>query len=237
MGNEYTENNSRRKIQRIVLWTLAVILAVVVTFVIFHKFSESRAVGVVDEAEFQYAKQPTIGSTRAPVNMVEFADFKCPACKKFAQSIIPRLQKDFIDSGVVQLHFINYPIVSPKVDSMTAALAGEAIYKQNPAEFWKFYKAVYAAQGDEGTNWATADFLVQLAKKSNLHVNDEQLRKEIENRTFAEDVKNDKAIVTKLGIHSTPTIYINGKKLSNDTAFDYAALKAEILQSKDEKKK
>ncbi|BAU28720.1 protein-disulfide isomerase [Aneurinibacillus soli] len=237
MGNKDAENKNRRKMEKMVLWTLAFVLVVVVAFVSMNAFYKSRVSATVDEAEFQYKKQPTIGSASAPVNMVEFADFKCPACKQFAESIMPRLQKDFIDSGVVQLHFINYPVISPKADSTTAAMAGEAIYKQNPAEFWRFYKVVYAEQRDEGTNWATADFLVQLAQKSNLHVNYQQLKKDIENNTFAEDVKNDKAIVTKIGIHSTPTVYINGKKLSDDATFDYAAIKAEILKSQGESKK
>ncbi|GIM45135.1 putative disulfide bond formation protein D [Collibacillus ludicampi] len=228
------ELETTRKTQRLIEWTLAVIFVVSVALIIMHAISRPQDDQTVDVKEFQYDKHPSIGSKDAPVKIVEFADFKCPACKEFDQTILPQLKKDFIDNGTVQFYYINDPIISPNADSRTAAMAGEAVYRQNPEEFWKFYEAVFAHQGDEHTNWATSDFLVQIAKQSNLKVDYDKLKKDIDNNTFAQDVKNDEDIAEKLGVNSTPTIYINGKEVSDNDTFTYSAIKEAILKAKGE---
>jgi protein-disulfide isomerase len=223
-----------KKIQRLMGWTLAIIVVVCLAFIAFNAASGPDTGKAVDTKEFHYDKQPALGAQSAPVKIVEFADFKCPACRQFEQVIIPQLKQDFVDNGTVQLYFINYPIISPDADSRTAAMAGEAVFHQNPAEFWKFYEAVYAHQGDEHVNWATADFLVQVARQSNVAVDYEKLKKDIDSNTFAQDVRQDEAIVGKLGVGGTPTIYINGIEVPVNDTFNYEALKEAIVKAKGE---
>lgn len=228
------EMEKTKKTRRLMGWTLALVLIACAALIAFGVASGPQTEKTVDAKEFQYGKQPALGSESAPVKIVEFADFKCPACKHFDQTILPQLKKDFIDKGEVQLYFINYPIISPEADSKTAAMVGEAIYRQKPEEFWKFYEAVYARQGDERTNWATPDFLVQIAREANLTLDYTKLKKDIENNTFAQEVQADEAIVKKLGVDGTPAIYINGKAISAEDTFDYRALKEIILKAKGE---
>jgi protein-disulfide isomerase len=222
----------KNKVQQLMTWTIGVVLLAVVVLLFVNSLSTPKTGATVDAQEFQYEKQPSMGATDAPVKLVEFADFKCPACKQFDQTILPQLKKDFVDTGVVQMYFINYPIISPNADSRTAAIAGEAVYNQNPAEFWKFYEAVYAHQGDERNNWATPDALVQIAKQANLNLDFDNLKKDIEDQRFGQAVKDDEAIVGKLGVNSTPTIYLNGQPVSENDTFNYSAIKALIEKSK-----
>ncbi|WP_186446280.1 DsbA family protein [Paenibacillus cremeus] len=229
------EAEKRKRTQWLMGWSLAIILVGFVSLIIYSVASKSSPSGhIIDAKEFQYDQQPALGYKDAPIQIVEFADFKCPACMQFDKTIIPQLKKDFIDNGTVQLHFINFPIISPNADSTTAALAGEAVYHQSGEEFWKFYDAVYAKQGDEQTNWATEDYLVQIAKDANLKLDFDKLRKDIHDKTYAKDVSSDKAIAAKLGVNGTPTIYINGKAVSGPDTFNYNAIKNAILMAKDE---
>lgn len=208
-------------------WTIVTIL--IVSIIIITFFSSAKS-GKIDNAEqFIYEKQPALGSKDAPVKIVEFADFKCPSCKEFDQKIFPVLKKDFIDNKIVQYYFINSPILSQ--DSRTAAMASEAVYSQNPKAFWKYYDAIFAYQKNEHLNWATSDYLVQIAKQSNIQVDYDKLKKDINNKIFVQAVKDDEAIGRKLGINSTPTIYINGKKVSSKDTFNYSALKALIIKT------
>jgi protein-disulfide isomerase len=225
--------NQEKRTQRLVGWTLVVLLLVGAGIILLvSNLSGSQGGKKIDTSIFAYANQPAIGAQNAPIKIVEFADFKCPSCKQFDQTVFPQLKKDFIDKGDVQLFFMNYPIISPDTDSRTAAMAGEAVYHQNPAEFWKFYEAVYAAQGDENTNWATSDFLVQVARQAQLKVDYAKLKKEIDDQAYAQNVKEDEAIADKLGVNSTPTLFINGKMASDDITFDYDSLKNELLRIK-----
>ncbi|RTE10991.1 DsbA family protein [Paenibacillus whitsoniae] len=249
MSNAKVERNSykrqlqqgaekKKRIQRLMGWSLAIIVLAFISLIVYSIASpSSKSNQLVDSTEFQYEQQPALGSKDAPVKIVEFADFKCPACMQFDKTILPKLKKDFIDSGIVQLHFINFPIISPNGDSRTAALAGEAVYRQNPEAFWKFYEAVYAKQGDEQTNWATVDTLVQIAKDANLKLDWDKLKRDIDQQTYAQDVKSDEAIAAKLGVNSTPTVYINGRAVATQDTFNYNAIKEAIGKAQGESAK
>ncbi|WP_134703335.1 thioredoxin domain-containing protein [Ammoniphilus sp. YIM 78166] len=235
MGKKKTkkqvEAEKAKQSQRLMGWTLGLILLLCVGAILYSAFSGPKTKSALDEAVFQYDQQPLLGSKDAPVRIVEFADFKCPSCRLFDQDILPLVKKDFIDTGIAQFYFINYPIVSPNGDSTTAAIAGEAVYNQNPEAFWSFYDAVFANQQDEKTTWATPDTLVQIARKANLPINFDQLKKDIEDSQFAEQVKGDIAIGNRAGVRGTPTLFINGKELPIQDTFNYEAFKAAILEA------
>lgn len=237
MGKKNRKNVDQRKGKtnpsnqaRLMGWTLVVILIASIGAILYKAASGPPTSQVVQAEEFQYEKQPMLGSKDAPIKIVEFADFKCPSCKAFDQEILPLLKKDFIDQGIVQFYFINYPIVSPNADSRTAAIVGEAVYNQNPEAFWEFYEEVYSNQQQESLTWATSDFLVQLAKEANLPLDFNKLKEDIDQEAFAEHVNEDMAIGNRVRVNGTPTVFMNGKELSVQDTFNYDALKDLINQ-------
>jgi protein-disulfide isomerase len=40
-----------------------------------------------------------LGRSDAPLTMVEFTDYECPFCRRFAAEVWPKLKKDYIDTG------------------------------------------------------------------------------------------------------------------------------------------
>src|SRR4051812_10050593 len=48
------------------------------------------------------------GKPDAPVQVVEYADFQCPACARFFQLLEPTLDQHYINSGKVQLIFHDF---------------------------------------------------------------------------------------------------------------------------------
>lgn len=234
-GKNYKDRNKNAKQTQLMTWTLVVILVACIGAILYNAISgpSPKTEQAVSEEIFQYDQQPMLGSKDAPIRMVEFADFKCPSCRDFDQQILPLLKKDFIDQGLVQFYFINYPIITPNGDSRTAAIAGEAVHNQNPEEFWKFYETLFTNQQDEKLNWATPDFLVQSAKDTDLKIDFDKMRKDIDQKAFEENVKADMAIGNQVGVDGTPTVFINGKQIAIQDAFNYEALKKIILQEKD----
>lgn len=71
----------------------------------------------------KYEKQPHLGSESAKVKVIEFADFKCPACKNWTASYLDTFIKDYVDSGKVQFYFMNFAFIDR--DSYLAASAGK----------------------------------------------------------------------------------------------------------------
>ncbi|WP_019639862.1 DsbA family protein [Paenibacillus fonticola] len=162
------------------------------------------------EEAFAYASLPVLGNPDAPVKIVEFGDYKCPACSNFNELIKPQIQSDYIEQGKVAFYFMNYPFLDR--DSDTAALAAQAVYHQNKEAFWDYFDALYKNQGDENEEWATVDFLVELAEKESIAIDYDLLRKDIEERTYLKDVEEHRNKASELRVSGTPTLFINGKE-------------------------
>ncbi|MFX3624759.1 MAG: DsbA family protein [Ectobacillus sp.] len=196
------------------------ILAGTIAYSIFEKKKESKT------DPFNYANQQTLGDKEAPVHIVEFGDFKCPACKTWDLSVLPQLKKEYIDTGKAQLHFINFAFIGK--DSVLAAQAGEAIYKQSEEAFWKFYDEIYQNQQNEKTEWLTKDYITKVVQDKLPEVNMEQFQKDLESKEMKDEVQKDIDIALKLKVQVTPSVYVNGKQANPD----YESIKNAIEGSK-----
>ncbi|WJV31839.1 thioredoxin domain-containing protein (plasmid) [Rossellomorea sp. AcN35-11] len=118
----------------------------------------------VEEFDLATENDPFLGKEEAPVEIVNFSDFKCPWCKKWEQEVLPQIQSDYINEGEAKVVFKHLPFLAE--DSMTGALAGEAIYQQKPDLFWKYIELMFKNQKNgHNEKWITHDFLMDLAKK------------------------------------------------------------------------
>ncbi len=163
--------------------------------------------------------QPSLGESNAPVKLAVFEDFKCPACLNFEENVFPQLKRDFVDTGEVEVFFFNYPFIGP--DSTTAAVAGECAYNQNAAAFWDYKTTIYRSQGPERETWATPARLVELARDYVPALDAGALETCLNENRYAEAVASDLATGERLGVNSTPSVFVDGTKLS---APSYGAL-------------
>lgn len=208
----------RKKMRRLIWGTGIVIVALIIAALIFTPRQQTT---------FKYDQIPTLGKTDAPIKIVEFGDYKCPVCKDFSQQIETKLKKDYVDKGTVSFSFMNFTIISE--DSMTAALAAQAVYHQNKDAFWNYYDAIYTNQGAETVAWATPDYLVELAKRENLPLDYDLLKKDIVNGTYESEVDAHNVKARQLNLTSTPSVFINGVPFKD--IFNYDALKKAIEQA------
>lgn len=220
--NDRSENPMRRTMVTIgaIVGGAIVVVAAVVLIV-------TRSSGR-DPVTFDYASLPRLGNVHAPVKVVEFADFKCPACKYFHDNVFPQMQRTYIDTGEVRFYFMNFPFIGP--DSTTAALAGMAIFHQNASSFWDYYSAMYDNQGDERTEWATPTFILRLATHYVSGINYTLLGQEIAQQKYASEVKAQYSRGETLGVNSTPTLFINGHEFLDFSS--WPALQAAIEKYK-----
>ncbi|MDN4106690.1 DsbA family protein [Paenibacillus polymyxa] len=172
---------------------------------------------------FKYKEQPHIGNSNAKVKVIEFGDFKCPACKKWTSENFNKFKREFIDTGKVEFYFMNYAFIDR--DSYLAGAAGESIYHQNNEKFWEFYELLYKNQGKETEIWATPTFLIQLVKDNIKGIDQKQFELEVKNHTYLHSVKEDYKIGGFYGVNGTPTFIVNGKILRSSS---YEDIKASI---------
>lgn len=88
------------------------------------------------------------GPLDAAVTVVEFSDFGCPFCAKFALTTYPSLHKEFVETGKVRWIYIPFVMgMFPNGDQ--AALAAECAAEAGDAAFWKMHDELYETQ----TTW------------------------------------------------------------------------------------
>ncbi len=166
----------------------------------------------VEQDQFRLASQPSKGDPDAPVKVVEFGDYKCPFCKFFHEEVVSRLNQ-YIVSREIEFYFINFQFLGP--DSTTAGIAGECVLNQNEEAFWQYHDAMYANQGPESQIWATPEFILSLVRQNVDGINESELEQCIANSTYRSAVEQDRQIGSASGVQGTPTIFVNGQKVSD----------------------
>ena len=145
------------------------------------------------------AGSPMRGSPMAPVTLYEFSDFQCPHCKIAA----PILKKTVEESnGKVKLVFKQYPLpMHPK--AREAAKAAVAADKQG--KFWEMHDLLFENQ----ERLQTADFAAY-AKKLGLDV--ARFKADMKAKATETKIEADIAEGKKVGVDSTPSIYVNQRR-------------------------
>lgn len=165
---------------------------------------------------------PARGKADAPVTVVEYADFQCPACGVFATTMEAGIVKDYIDTGKVRLVFHDFPLPQ-HANAIPAAEAARSAADQGA--FWPYHDLLYAKQAE----WENSpDPLALFAAYA------EQLKLDRGKFEAAFNSHTHRATITQLyqdsssgGVNQTPTFVIDGKAYyANElrTAID-AALK------------
>jgi protein-disulfide isomerase len=162
------------------------------------------------------ASGPAHGPTDATVTIVEFGDLECPACKA-AQ---PNLNKLLQEEPKVKLIFQNFPLETVHKWAMLGAKYVDCIGRESNDTVFKFINTVYEHQGEITPE--TADSMLKgYAKEAGANPDTTAVcaaKPETEKH-----VRESLALGTTLGVNSTPTFFINGRKVigfGNSTPYE-----------------
>lgn len=148
------------------------------------------------------AGSPLRGDPSAPVTIVEFGDFQCPNCARFARNTEPQLEKEYFDTGRANMVFKHVPIRGP--DSVTASIAAQCAGDQG--KFWEFHDLLYENQQAENSGWADAGNMKEFA--SELRLDRTEFDSCLDNKNYKTFVENDFAFAREIGVSGTPSFVI-----------------------------
>ena len=157
-------------------------------------------------AKFDLKNAPLFGDPNAPITIVEFADFECPVCRNLHEVIRGLLPK----YPQVKLIFKDFPLDNIHPWARTAALAGRCTYQQNPKAFWQLYDLIYDNQDIISASNAY-EKMVEYAEKAGLST--ESFKACLSSPQAATAVDASVANAKLLDIRSTPTLFVNGRRL------------------------
>ncbi len=164
--------------------------------------------------------QPSKGNPAALVTIVEFTDFECPSCGGL-QPILEELMKEYGDR--VKLVVRDFPLNQHK-HAMKAAEAAEAAREQG--RYWEYMALLFQNQ-----KALEVENLKEYA--SQLGLDRAKFDEALDSGRFREKIQRDIQDGTRLGINSTPSVFINGRLVREKTIESLkAALEAALKETK-----
>lgn len=163
------------------------------------------------------------GPDSAPIKLLVFSDYMCPACTQFTTRVEPPLRAEFIENGQVQLVYYDFPLGGGHRWSFIASRAARCAGDEG--KFWEYHDLLFARQRDwMYTNKAPVEDLEKLG--ATLGLGDE-FRKCLRSDKYQDVVTYNRALGETLGVRGTPTLFMNGRQLRDEWG-DYDALKLRI---------
>jgi protein-disulfide isomerase len=159
--------------------------------------------------------QPERGPKDAKVTIVEYSDFQCPFCARVYTTFENEVLKEYGDR--VRFVFKNYPLSSIHPWAEDAALASECAYQQGNDQFWTMYNGLFSKQSDINKE-NFRDRVTAIAQEGGM--DSTKLQQCLEARGAIDAVKADESEATALGVNSTPTFFVNGRRLSGAQTYE-----------------
>ena len=188
------------------------IVAVAVAVVITQSQSDGGDTKLEDVAtvnrELQGIPQSgmTLGREDAPVTLVEFGDLQCPACKGFAEGIVPELIASKVRGGEAKIEFRNFAILGE--DSVSAGAAAVAAGQQGRG--WYFVELFYRNQGLEGSGYVTDEFLTEIARGAGVQDIARWNKDRKDQAGSLREVQRSSEEAERLGLTGTPSFAVFG---------------------------
>ena len=166
-----------------------------------------------------------LGEDNAPVKIKVFSSLTCPHCASFHMEVIPKIKKKYIDSGKVQLIFIDFPL------DQAAFNASKLLHCLDSKKKIAYLDIIYENQ----EKWASGSSLEEINKKLKKIVESLGISSDKFNKCLNDEVISNKILTNRIdgqrkySINSTPTIIINEEKLEDSVSFKNISKKIEKL--------
>lgn len=193
--------------QRLIVATLAVFAVVLAAVLVVPRLGGGAS---AEGNDLELGAQPTLGAEDAPVEVVLFEDFLCPHCGTFAEDVLPRLRREYVDEGLARVYYKNFVVMGP--DAQRVALVGECTYQQGNDLFWSLEPVLYRSQ--DGLD---EDRAVDLAREYVSGLDGDALQQCVDEDGAVDQVQADNAHARDLGLTGTPSVLVAGEQVSNPT--------------------
>lgn len=156
--------------------------------------------------------QPSAGNASAPITIVQFTDFQCTSCAN-AKPVLEKLIQEY--NGKVRLVVRDFPL-DKHPNAFKAAEAAEAAREQS--KYWEYSALLLSNQAALGI-----ESLKEYADR--LGLDRQKFDAALDSGRFAKNVQRDLWDGVRYGVESTPALFINGRRIKDNS---YEGLKAAI---------
>jgi len=192
----------------------------------------------VDIKNVKIDGDPFIGNADAPVTIAFWSDFQCPYCKSFEVGGVPQIPtppalpdiiKNYVDTGKVKVVFKDVVFLSPRMgmDSLTAVLYSQSVWKLYPDKYFAWRTAIFVAQDEEGGGFGDAASIDKLnATITGIDAVKVAADVKVNTGVYTQQANATTAEAQKFGVNATPSFIIGTQLIAG--AYPYANFQAAI---------
>lgn len=146
---------------------------------------------------------PLLGNPKAPLAIIEYADFECPACADFVRDAWPKLKAEYVDAGKVLVSFRHLPLKN-HLNARPAAIGAECAARQE--KFWAMHDLLFIKQGAwDDSFWQGVPHALALDRRAF----------EICSQSAGDKIDADRQLASMFGISGTPSFLIGRVQANN----------------------
>jgi len=206
--------------KRIIFWTgfLVVIGLIVWGLVVSVNKGNRNGLENLGQPAPVSASDHATGPLDAPVTIIEYADFECPACESYYYVV-----KQLLSSSTVPIRLVyrNFPLPQ-HTNALPAALAAEAAGLQG--KYWEMHDLIFQNHADWTDLGDPKPVFVGYAKDLGLDIG--RFDADTASSGLKDFIDNQEAEGVGIGIDATPTFFLNGKAINNPPT--YAEFESDI---------
>ena len=154
---------------------------------------------------------PVLGSSDAPVTIIEFSDFQCPFCARFYSETLPSLKSEYIDTGKAKLVYRDFPIQNIHPNAVAAAVASECAHDQN--QYWEFHDILFENMG----LWSGLDSVGAVstfgAYAADIGLDTDTFNECLESGEHIPEVAADYSDGISYGVQGTPAFFVGNDRV------------------------
>ena len=149
---------------------------------------------------------PVIGNPNAPVTIIEFSDFQCPFCARFHQETLPLILENYVQNGVVNFVYRDFPIDGIHPNARITHIASECADDQG--KFWQYHDVLFVRQSE----WNKLDSdsarekVIEYAKLLSLDL--DEFSQCLNSPRVNAEINADKADGSRYGVTGTPAFFV-----------------------------
>ena len=155
------------------------------------------------------------GDPNAPVTLVEYASWTCPACLDFHTRIMPDVKADYVDTGKVKLVFREFPTAPTNI-----AVAGFAIARcAEDDQYYDILDELFMRQDAILTLARQGGPVVEALKQIGANhgiEGDETFQACLDDQTNRDAIRASIAAARGQGVDATPSFFLNGERMDDN---------------------
>ena len=171
-----------------------------------------------------------LGDPSAKVTLIEFGDYQCPFCGKFFKDSEPLIRENYVKTGKIKFVWRDFAFLGPE-----SLLGGQAAHcAKDQGKYWEFHDAIMEEEQIDGKEHNGNLNEIKFSEMArNLKMNVENFGGCLASEKYKDVGKSAYDSAIALEVNSTPTLFINSRKVQG--ALPYATFK-DLIEKELEKR-